>query len=80
MEAFLVNETQEDVWFENFSIQSTSPFIVQETHYDPWGLELTGLGFQAGGVKVNRYLYNGKETSPTITLICMTTGRECMTR
>lgn len=26
------------------------------------GLELTGLGFQAGGgVKVNRYLYNGKE-------------------
>jgi len=29
---------------------------------NPWGLELTGLGFQAGGgVKVNRYLYNGKE-------------------
>src|SRR5690606_5005963 len=62
MEAFLVNETQEDVWFDDFSIQSTSSFIVQETHYDPWGLELTGLGFQAGGgVKVNRYLYNGKE-------------------
>lgn len=64
MEAFLVNETQEDVWFDDFSIQSTSPFIVQETHYDPWGLELTGLGFQAGGVKVNRYLYNGKENQP----------------
>src|SRR5690606_13679963 len=48
--------------FDDFSIQNTSPFIVQETHYDPWGLELTGLGFQAGGgVKVNRYLYNGKE-------------------
>ncbi|HLW18818.1 MAG TPA: RHS repeat-associated core domain-containing protein [Cyclobacteriaceae bacterium] len=62
MEAFLVNETQEDVWFDDFSIQSTSSFIVQETHYDPWGLELTGLGFQAGGgVKVNRYLYQGKE-------------------
>jgi RHS repeat-associated protein len=62
MEAFLVNETEEDVWFDDFSIQSTSSFIVQETHYDPWGLELTGLGFQAGGgVKVNRYLYNGKE-------------------
>ena len=29
---------------------------------NPWGLEPTGLGFQAGGrVKVNRYLYNGKE-------------------
>src|SRR5690606_23567935 len=62
MEAFLVNETEEDVWFDDFSIQSTTSFIVQETHYDPWGLELTGLGFQAGGgVKVNRYLYNGKE-------------------
>ena len=62
MEAFLVNETEEDVWFDDFSIQSTSSFIVQETHYDPWGLELTGLGFQAGGgVKVNRYLYNGNE-------------------
>lgn len=59
MEAILVNETEEDVWFDDFSIQSTSP--VQEMHYDPWGLELTGLGFQAGGVKVNKYLYNGKE-------------------
>jgi RHS repeat-associated protein len=36
---------------------------VQETHYDPWGLELTGLGYQyvASGLKVNKYLYNGKE-------------------
>ena len=61
LETFLVNETEEDVWFDDFSIQSTSSFIVQETHYDPWGLELTGLGFQAGEVKVNKYLYNGKE-------------------
>src|SRR5690554_2204827 len=29
---------------------------------NPWGLELTELGFQAGGgVKVNRYLYNGNK-------------------
>ncbi|MCH7403888.1 RHS repeat-associated core domain-containing protein, partial [Belliella kenyensis] len=28
---------------------------------NPWGLELTGLGFQASGMKVNKYLYNGKE-------------------
>ncbi|MDR7131002.1 RHS repeat-associated protein [Algoriphagus sp. 4150] len=27
----------------------------------PWGLELTGLGFQYGGIKANKYLYNGKE-------------------
>ncbi|WP_343207142.1 M91 family zinc metallopeptidase [Arthrospiribacter ruber] len=28
---------------------------------NPWGLELTGLGYQYGGIKVNKYLYNGKE-------------------
>ncbi|MFC4870568.1 RHS repeat domain-containing protein [Negadavirga shengliensis] len=40
---------------------SEGPLVVQETHYDPWGLELSGLGFQYEGVKENRYLYNGKE-------------------
>nr|WP_301005414.1 polymorphic toxin type 10 domain-containing protein [Lunatimonas sp.] len=34
---------------------------MQETHYDPWGLELTGIGFQYGGIKANKYLYNGNE-------------------
>lgn len=33
--------------------------IVQETDYDPWGLEHFGTKFQATGVKVNKYLYNG---------------------
>ncbi len=28
---------------------------------NPWGLELTGLGYQYGGIKVNKYLYQGKE-------------------
>ena len=28
---------------------------------NPWGLELTGLGYQYGGIKANKYLYNGKE-------------------
>ena len=61
MEAFVVNETSENVWYDNFRIQSTGPIIVQETHYDPWGVELQGLGYQYGGIKVNPYLYNGKE-------------------
>jgi RHS repeat-associated protein len=34
---------------------------VQETHYDPWGLELTGIGYEYAGMKKNKYLYNGKE-------------------
>ena len=33
METFVVNETSEDVWFDNFMVMSTTPPIVQETHY-----------------------------------------------
>ncbi|WP_297337686.1 RHS repeat-associated core domain-containing protein [Algoriphagus sp.] len=61
METFVVNETSEDVWFDNMMLMSLSSPIAQETHYDPWGLELTGIGFQYGGIKANKYLYNGKE-------------------
>jgi len=61
METMVVNETAEDVWFDDFSISRTASMVIQETHYDPWGLELTGLGFQYGGVNENKYLYNGKE-------------------
>ncbi|MDP3473432.1 MAG: RHS repeat-associated core domain-containing protein, partial [Algoriphagus sp.] len=63
IETYLVNETAENVWFDQFRIMSTGPLIVQETHYDPWGVELSGLGYQYGGIKVNPYLYNGKEAN-----------------
>jgi RHS repeat-associated protein len=61
MEAFVVNETSEDVWFDDMMVRNTSSPIAQETHYDAWGLELSGIGFQYGGFKANQYLYNGKE-------------------
>ncbi|WP_338221311.1 RHS repeat-associated core domain-containing protein [Algoriphagus sp. oki45] len=71
METFVVNETSEDVWFDNMMLMSMSSPIAQETHGacpdersdigNPWGLELTGIGFQYGGIKANKYLYNGKE-------------------
>ncbi|TXE04803.1 hypothetical protein ESV85_18725 [Algoriphagus aquimarinus] len=63
IETYLVNETSDDVWFDQFRILSTGPLIVQETHYDPWGVELSGLGYQYGGIKINPYLYNGKEAN-----------------
>jgi RHS repeat-associated protein len=63
IETFLVNETSENVWFDQFRIMSTGPLIVQETHYDPWGVELSGIGYQYGGIKINQYLYNGKEAN-----------------
>jgi RHS repeat-associated protein len=61
METFVANETSEDVWFDDMMVMASTSMVFQETHYDPWGLELTGLGFQYGGIKVNKYLYNGKE-------------------
>jgi RHS repeat-associated protein len=61
METFVVNETAEDVWFDNFMVMSMTDPVAQETHYDPWGLELTGIGYQYGGIKANKYLYQGKE-------------------
>ncbi|MGY6544606.1 MAG: hypothetical protein ACXIU2_07385, partial [Cyclobacteriaceae bacterium] len=33
VETYLVNETNEDVWFDDFTVMSTTPLIVQETHY-----------------------------------------------
>ena len=61
IETFVVNETSQDVWFDNFRVLSQGSILVQETHYDPWGLELTGIGYEYAGVKKNKYLYNGKE-------------------
>jgi RHS repeat-associated protein len=61
METFVVNETSEDVWFDNMRVMTMSSPVAQETHYDPWGLELTGIGYQYPQIKANKYLYNGKE-------------------
>jgi RHS repeat-associated protein len=33
--------------------------VVQETHYDPWGLELAGIGYVADPAKEHRWKYNG---------------------
>jgi RHS repeat-associated protein len=68
IETYLVNETAENVWFDQFRVMSTGPLIVQETHYDPWGVELSGLGYQYGGIKVNPYLYQGKELMDNLSL------------
>jgi RHS repeat-associated protein len=40
--------------------------VVQETHrrravYDPWGLELAGIGYLADPAKESKFTYNGKE-------------------
>jgi RHS repeat-associated protein len=35
--------------------------VVQEVHYDPWGLELAGIGYNASGNPEHKFTYNEKE-------------------
>ncbi|SHN22755.1 RHS repeat-associated core domain-containing protein [Cyclobacterium lianum] len=59
LEAFLVNETEADVWFDDFQVQTQSALVVQEDHYDPWGLPLSGLEYRAADREESRYGFNG---------------------
>ncbi|WP_439481639.1 DUF6443 domain-containing protein [Cyclobacterium plantarum] len=64
LEAFLVNETESDVWFDDFQVQTQSALVVQEDHYDPWGLGLSGLEYRKEDRGESRYGFNGKEKLP----------------
>jgi hypothetical protein len=57
MRTFLVNETSENVWFDQFRIETTTPVILQETHgacpesvaiREAFGRRAAGLGVSAG--------------------------------
>jgi len=43
-------------WFDDLEIRHKGAIIAQETHYDPWGLELVGIGRQG----LNRFTFNGQ--------------------
>ena len=77
IKTFLVNETAENVWFDQFRVMSTRPIIVQETHYDPWGLEIKELGSQNGGTKVNPYLYNEGRAYRNSPVDCFSEEPDC---
>ncbi|WP_198675368.1 DUF6443 domain-containing protein [Pleomorphovibrio marinus] len=61
MEAFLVNESGVDVWFDDFRVGTSPPLVVEETHYDPWGLELSGLEYRYQGERYGMEGFNGKD-------------------
>ncbi|GAB4406080.1 MAG: hypothetical protein OHK0053_32180 [Microscillaceae bacterium] len=56
VEIFVVIESSLDVWFDDLKIAFEGALIAQETHYDPWGLELAGIG-KAG---LNRFTFNAQ--------------------
>lgn len=54
----LMNEGSENVYFDNFSIIQPQ-LVVQENHYDSWGLNMAGI--EQAGSPDSKFQYNGKE-------------------
>ncbi|PRY09797.1 RHS repeat-associated protein, partial [Pontibacter ummariensis] len=71
-EVYVANESEEEAYFDDMSVSVTSPMLVQENHYDPWGLNLVGLEKQ--GTPDHKFQYNGKEKQTELGLNWMDYG------
>jgi RHS repeat-associated protein len=60
--AYVGNESDVDVLFDDVEVEHRPGLQVQETQYDPVGLELAGLAAPSPGIRgLNNYRFNGKE-------------------
>ncbi len=61
-EVYVENLSGVPVWFDDLEIQTgalPTALVVQETHYDPWGLELAGIGYIADATLEHQWKFNG---------------------
>ncbi|MDJ1495242.1 RHS repeat-associated core domain-containing protein [Cytophagaceae bacterium DM2B3-1] len=59
-------------YFDDLTLTQEPPIIVQENHYDPWGLNLAGIEVQ--GNPNHKFQYNGKEKQEEFSLNWMDYG------
>ena len=60
--AYVGSQSDVDVFFDDVRVEHRPGLLVQETQYDPAGLELAGLAAPSPGIRgLNNYRFNGKE-------------------
>jgi RHS repeat-associated protein len=55
------NETPVNVFFDNMQVVHTRGAILEETHFNVWGMRLDGISSKSANKTSNKFLYNSKE-------------------
>ncbi|MDJ1466937.1 DUF6443 domain-containing protein [Xanthocytophaga flava] len=72
VQILVANESESPVWFDDIKISYSRDLIVQENHYDPWGLNLVGIETQ--GNPNYQFQYTSKEKQEELGLNWMDYG------